>query len=1093
MQIDEFRKSYPMYDGMSDNELALKLHAKNYSHVPYADFAAKFGVERETAAYDFVEEMGKGVVRGFINVADGLLGTAELLIPGEPTKGIRANMEQASKGFAPDIESAAGWAGRVIGETIPYMGAAMTAAYGAGGLAGTLGATAKGIGVARGAGAALVAFSVGGEQAYQNAIKSGATEFEAQTERMIVGSINAAIEALQITRLLKFHASGKNSLKAIVGSIRNKAWKSAIKEGAGFTAEILKTSITEGLEELTQEAVSVGVPWALRDDVPRRADGKVDIWALGLQLGGAALGGAVAGGVLGGGGAAIGSATAVARPTGTEISTARTEVAGSNKLTAQQKKDILYELDELEGVEKVETTEKQPAINVYRGVDTGTLFRDESKLKMEKTETGTRLVDIATGEEAILDQEASSGALSFSNEVETSRKKLKESIEKMEQLRPEEEADIKKKLGKRLGKAEDIYRDETNPYIAMAKARGALKGALKMEFAPLRDQFTDAEFDSLFKEIQVSNIDFTEQSAAWNGLQKLILDGKLPATHEIRAMDKVFGKDITNAIVRKRQEMGSVAFKVASEIFNMPRALLASYDISFPLRQGRFILFTKPKAWWRGTKAGYRAYASEDYTRFATLKIKSDPYYDRFIKSGGEITEVGSLIHGEEFFGSAVASKIPGIPASERAYVTTANTMRFETFKQIAQGWEGTGKSRADYKQLADMVNVLTGRGNVKMLEKFVGDKMLNITFFAPRLQMGRIQSITNLFKYNAPTRKILAHTLMKAFGTGISVLTLASMIKGVEVEKDPRSTDFGRIRIGNTRIDFFDTYQQIFRMIARIVSGEVKSTETGRTYPAEWNTEILRFFQSKLSPVAGLALDIARGETYRGEKLKMTPEFLTEQSLERLTPLFLRDLYESAKYQGLSGVIPAATLGLHGIGVMTYPVTTQSELAKLQDGLSREVFQQRWDEISQEAQGALTTYEPQITLLKQKARMERENFGFMAKMAQEENDAKNYVLKKLPKTLRAELTNTVTDIKGFSRFVGSDWYLNDRRYKEYQNSSAKLMVDVIPKVIDSLDWESYTPEMKQTILRELIDRIKSQVRSKIMNEATINDLQKLR
>lgn len=1090
MRIDEFRKTYPMYADMSDNAIALKMHEKYYPHVPYKDFAVKFGVETEGAIFDFFEESGKGVVRGFINVADGLLGTAELLIPGEPTREIRANMAKARDGFAPDIESAAGWAGRVIGEAIPYMGSAMAAGYAFGGIATGLGMGAKGVGIARGAGAALVGFSVEGEAAYQDAIRGGATEFEAQTERMIVGSINAAIEALQIGRLLKFHSVGRNSLKGIVKSIRNKAWKLAIKEGKGFTAQILKTSIMEGLEELTQEAVSIGVPWALRDDVPRRTDGKVDIWALGERLGGAALGGAVAGGFLGGAGAVIGAIPSVAMPTATEITTARTQVTKNKNLTPQQKADIFSELDTLEGVKPAEA-EKPSAINVYRGKDTGTLFKDESKLRMERMETGTRMVDIETGEEVVLDQAESRGALI--TEAQQARLKLKESIEKMEEVRPEEEEAIRKKLGERLSKAEDIYKDETNPYLAMAKARGALKGALKMEFVPLRDQFSDTEFDSLFRDVQTSPIPFTEQSAAFNGLNNLIIEGKLPARHEVKAMEKVFGKDVSNAIVKKRQEKGNVGFKIASELFNMPRALLASYDMSFPLRQGRFILFAKPKAWLKGFTAGYRAYGSTDYANFKTLQIKSDPYYDKYIKSGGELTEIGSLVHGEEYFGSQVAKRIPGIPASERAYTTSANIMRFETFKQVAQQWEGTGKSNKDYKQLADMVSILTGRGDVKMLEKFLGDKILNISFFAPRLQMGRIQSITRLFKYDSPTRKILAHTLMRTFGTGLGILTLASMLKGVEVEKDPRSTDFGRIRIGNTRIDFFDTYQQLFRITARILSGQIKSTETGRTYPTEWNTEILRFFQSKLSPVAGLTVDLARGETFLGKKLKLTPKFITEQALERLTPLFIRDLYESARYQGLSGIIPAATLGIHGIGVMTYPVTTQSELAKLQDGLAREVFQQKWDELGQEAQSVLTETEPQITLLKQKARMERENFGFMAKMAQEEYNAKNYVLKKLPKTLQTELTDTITDIKGFSRFVGSDWYLNDRRYKEYQDSSAKLMAELIPKVIGNLDWESYSPEMKQTLLRELIDQIKGQVRNDIIKKATINDLTKLR
>lgn len=45
MNIQEFRQQYPQYQDMSDDQLASSLHAKFYSDMPYADFAAKIGVQ----------------------------------------------------------------------------------------------------------------------------------------------------------------------------------------------------------------------------------------------------------------------------------------------------------------------------------------------------------------------------------------------------------------------------------------------------------------------------------------------------------------------------------------------------------------------------------------------------------------------------------------------------------------------------------------------------------------------------------------------------------------------------------------------------------------------------------------------------------------------------------------------------------------------------------------------------------------------------------------------------------------------------------------------------------------------------------------
>jgi len=52
-------------------------------------------------------------------------------------------------------------------------------------------------------------------------------------------------------------------------------------------------------------------------------------------------------------------------------------------------------------------------INVYRGIQSGRLFFDESTLLMKQTTTGTELVDKRTGEQVLLDQKMSKSAICF--------------------------------------------------------------------------------------------------------------------------------------------------------------------------------------------------------------------------------------------------------------------------------------------------------------------------------------------------------------------------------------------------------------------------------------------------------------------------------------------------------------------------------------------------------------------------------------------------------------------------------------------------------------------------------------------------------
>lgn len=267
--------------------------------------------EQEVAGGGFAE-FGKGIVSSTIGVAKEVViqGLTDIIAaPGEylsfvlpeyekaapkeqrerliaPLKTAKRRMTIAQKAFEKTHRGTAAWAGRALGEAVPYMATAL-----AGGI--TIGPI----------GAGLVGFSIEGGQAYESAKKSGATEEQAQIERGIVGSINAVIEGIQIGRLMKFQTAGRHSIKGLVALAKKKAYGKMAKEGVKFSGRILKHSLEEGLEELLQEGVSFAVPANLRNEMPRRPDGSPDILAIASRFGAALAGGMFAGGILGGAGA----------------------------------------------------------------------------------------------------------------------------------------------------------------------------------------------------------------------------------------------------------------------------------------------------------------------------------------------------------------------------------------------------------------------------------------------------------------------------------------------------------------------------------------------------------------------------------------------------------------------------------------------------------------------------------------------------------------------------------------------------------------------------------------------------------------------
>lgn len=370
-------------------------------------------------------------------------------------------------------------------------------------------------------------------------------------------------------------------------------------------------------------------------------------------------------------------------------------------------------------------------------------------------------------------------------------------------------------------------------------------------------------------------------------------------------------------------------------VLNMPRSLMASFDFSAPLRQGLVASAAHPISASKATVEMFsQAFSQKNFDNWL-IEYKLSPKYELAEKSGLYVADPASLHAGlkgrEEAFASNLAERIPvvgkGIKASERAYVGYLNKLRTDVFENGAKDLMDQGftfeKNPEKFEAWAEFVNNSTGRGKLPTKALEDAAPVLNSLFFSPRLIASRINLINPLYYKNMPPEvrvKAIAD-MAKFVGLATTALALAKL-SGADVETDPRSSDFGKIRDGDTRWDMLGGFQQYIRATSQFVSGQKKSTATGKIidlsplkFPYQTRGDVVgSFVRNKLSPATGFAWNMVTGKDAVGLPITMQNELYTH-----LTPLQLQGALEAYKEGGYGLVAKTMIPSMFGVGVQTY------------------------------------------------------------------------------------------------------------------------------------------------------------------------------
>ncbi len=383
---------------------------------------------------------------------------------------------------------------------------------------------------------------------------------------------------------------------------------------------------------------------------------------------------------------------------------------------------------------------------------------------------------------------------------------------------------------------------------------------------------------------------------------------------------------------------------------DLSRSLVTSLDLSALLRQGKFIVAGHPIRAAKAIPEMLVAGLSKDKAYTAQKQIEHRPNYARYKQSGLFIAEEGARITKmEEAYMmrqqdllEKTLGKIPlvgkaagfAVGGSQRAYNTFLNRLRADSFDAMSESLSRhRPMTETEAKVLSNFINNATGRGSLETpfgsLERAATE--LNRVFFSPRYVASRFQMILGPlsgFRFGkgatARTRSLIAQEYAKTLIGYAAFYILAKMaLPDSEIEIDPRSSDAGKIKIRNTRLDPLAGLQQATVLLSRVTTGET-TTLDGRVLPIRGEDipyggttvpgAVGNFLRSKLAPVPGTALNIISGENIIGEPV--TPlNVVTGLTV----PLAWQDVLKVMEDQGIPRGTALQLLSIFGEGVQVY------------------------------------------------------------------------------------------------------------------------------------------------------------------------------
>lgn len=488
---------------------------------------------------------------------------------------------------------------------------------------------------------------------------------------------------------------------------------------------------------------------------------------------------------------------------------------------------------------------------------------------------------------------------------------------------------------------EAIYSAERSKRFSafMGVKTGGMKGAqesLSKLKGPMEKvggvQLDDVDVDQLFNSIKNSKrITPGEMTKGYTGLFKLLEGAEVPQRSELQVLDRVFGNGFGQQIIQMHGGLGPIGINV-SKTANTMKTMMASADFSAPFRQG--LGLAHRKEFYNSFANMFKYAGSED--AFVALKDSIESHPNFLLSRDAGLFLASHDLHGfeEAFMDSYVndihkfmgnKAKYSPARASERAYVGFLNKLRFDTFNNMLEKLTTQGYNAEEVAgPLAKYINVSTGRGELGRASKYAD--ALNTVLFSPRLISSRLTILNPKYYVDAPDyiRKEAIKTLL-TIGGFVAMADEVGSVLGGQLKGNPLSSDFGKIKFGNTRLDPGGGFLQYVVLASRLARNKV-TTSANKTIdmskggfkdPNRWSLmfgdkNAPGFIENKGSPMATFISGMLRGKDFAGQPFDTKKELA-----DRFTPLIIQDIRDVVNSD--PDLLPLGFPAAFGMGVQTY------------------------------------------------------------------------------------------------------------------------------------------------------------------------------
>lgn len=367
------------------------------------------------------------------------------------------------------------------------------------------------------------------------------------------------------------------------------------------------------------------------------------------------------------------------------------------------------------------------------------------------------------------------------------------------------------------------------------------------------------------------------------------------------------------------RSMRTIQKRIAA-IWGSPLGWLASWDNSYLGRQGRRMMAENPKAWYEAARDSHRAMASEGTALLIDDAIQSHKHFATARQAGLEYTSLSAdapLATAEEMSmyirSLGKAGKV--LRPFDRAYTTAGNMMRHQAFYDYVEA-AGDALTPEMAREYAKFLNTITGRGNLGRLGAFQPE--LNMIFTSARNFFADWELPKYLVSKEPTVRRRAALLAVKEAVALGSLALIVNATGKAHIEADPRSKDFGNMRMGDTRFNLLGSARTAVRtaMAAGEAAYDYSRFAKEKPTPLTPNVTdvVTRYLNNKLAPTPSFLKSLWTGKDWAGQ-----PVTVKQSVADFVTPWNAEEVWNTWQEAGPGMGAAVAASSFYGFGANTY------------------------------------------------------------------------------------------------------------------------------------------------------------------------------